>query len=62
MDDVGGRVRRLAFVGLMVLAAVVAPIAVPIRVIRGERRRVPRKSELVVRHERAAAPRVSETV
>jgi hypothetical protein len=58
---VGGRIRRLAFVTLLVLAALVAPIAVPIRVIRGQRRREPRKTELVARFERSAAPRLSET-
>jgi hypothetical protein len=52
----------LAFVTLMVLAALVAPIAVPIRVIRGQRRREPRKTELVVRHERAATLRLPQTV
>jgi hypothetical protein len=59
---VGGRIRRLALVTLMVLAALVAPIAVPIRVFRGQRRREPRKTELVVHAERSAAPRLPETV
>jgi hypothetical protein len=58
MGIVGGRIRRLALVTLMVLAAVVAPIAVPIRVIRGQRRREVRKTEFVVRSERAAALRI----
>jgi hypothetical protein len=52
-----GRIRRVALVALMVLAAVVAPIAVPIRMIVLQRRRVPTRTEFVVRDERR-----SETV
>jgi hypothetical protein len=62
MAAVGGRIRRMACVTLTVFAVLVAPIALPIRLIRGQRRREPRKTELVVRHERAATLRLSETV
>ena len=50
-----GRIRRIAFVVLMILAALVAPIAVPLRMIVLQRRRVPTRTEFVVRDERPNA-------
>jgi hypothetical protein len=63
-DDrvVMGRIRRLALVALMILATLVAPIAVPIRLVRLQRRREARRTEFVVRDRGASALRLPETV
>jgi hypothetical protein len=47
------RIRRVALVSLMVLAAVLAPVAVPIRILVLHLRRETTRTEFVVRDERA---------
>ncbi|HEY7756063.1 MAG TPA: hypothetical protein VID69_07545 [Actinomycetota bacterium] len=49
------RIRRYALVSMMILAAVVAPIAVPIRIVVLHLRRETSRIEFVARDERRAA-------
>jgi hypothetical protein len=51
---VGRRLRKVALVTLMLFAAVVAPIALPIRILVERVRRDTRKTEQVVRQETRA--------
>jgi len=47
---VGRQIRRIVLVALMILAAVVAPVALPIRIVVLHLRRDTAKTEFVVRH------------
>ena len=58
----GSRIRRIALVTLMVLAAVVAPIAVPIRMVVLYLRREAKRTEFVVRDERRSDLELPQTV
>ena len=54
----GWRLRRFALVALMLFAALVAPIALPIRILVERVRRDTRRTEQVVRHEVRSAWRL----
>jgi hypothetical protein len=58
---VGRRPRRIALVVLMAFAALVAPIAVPIRIVVLALRREPKKTEFVVREDRSSPLRLPKT-
>ncbi len=58
----GRRVRRGVLVALLVLAAVVAPVALPIRIVVLHLRRETKKTEFVVLQERADSIRLPQTV
>jgi len=47
---VGRQIRRVALVVLMILAALAAPVALPLRIVVLKRRREVAKTEFVVRH------------
>lgn len=55
----GRSIRKLALVALMLFAAVVAPIALPIRMIVELRRKDVRKTEQIVRQDALAAYRLA---
>ena len=55
------RIRKAALVALMILAAMVAPIAMPIRMLVLRRRRDGARTEFVVRHERHFELELPET-
>jgi hypothetical protein len=55
-------VRKAALVALMILSALVAPIAVPIRIVVLHLRRESKKTEFVVRDERVSDLELPETV
>lgn len=50
MVPVGRQIRRVALVVLMMFAALVAPLALPLRIVVLKRRREIPKTEFVVRH------------
>ena len=56
------RIRKAALVALMILAAILAPIAVPIRMLVLRRRRDGARTEFVVRHEPHFELELPETV
>ncbi len=58
----GRRMRRIALVALMVLAAIVAPVALPIRIIVIHLQRETKKTEFVVRQERRTDLELPQTV
>ena len=57
----GMRLRRLALVTLMILAALVAPVALPIRIVVMHLRRDTAKTEFVIRHVTAGDTVLPET-
>ncbi|MGA9159884.1 MAG: hypothetical protein WB297_03315 [Actinomycetota bacterium] len=57
----GRRIRRIALVVLMILAALVAPIAVPIRIVVLHLKRDQNKTGFVVREERSSPLQLPET-
>jgi hypothetical protein len=58
----GRRLRRGALVALMVLAAVVAPVALPIRMVVLHLRRETKRTEFVLREERTSPIRLPQTI
>lgn len=58
----GRSLRKTALVALMILAAVAAPVALPIRMIVALRRRETTRTEQVVRPDRATEQALPSTV
>jgi hypothetical protein len=58
---VGRRLRRIALVVLMAFATLIAPIAVPIRIVVLALRRESKKTEFVVREDRSSPLRLAKT-
>ncbi len=54
--------RRFALVALMILAAIIAPVALPIRMIVVHLRRETSRTEFVVREERRTDLELPQTV
>ena len=57
----GRRLRRIALVSLMVAAAVLAPVALPIRMVVMHLRRETARTEQVVHEQRTSALRPAQT-
>jgi hypothetical protein len=57
-----GRVRKATVIALMILSVLVAPIAVPIRMVVVHLRRESKKTEFVVREDRRSRLELPETV
>jgi len=56
IPSAAARARKVAFVVFMILAAVIAPVAVPIRMLIARRQRPSTRTEQVVRVDRSGMP------